>query len=229
MSGATFSCGAWASHCCDSPSCRRAQAAGHAGFSGRGSPARAQAQEMWQMGVVAPWRVGSRIRCQTPLSCIGRRFFTTEPRGSPPAQNFYSYFSIISLYKVSLLLTETVRWEVYLNFQANSHLVVVHPFPTYVKFHSCHKLNPYVCIWIGFWILKYLFRYLFILMQLYQCFVHHDFIVHLDIWDDLSPVHCFFSVCLFLFAFFTSECSLLFLSTLLFLRICFLWPWEPSS
>ena len=34
-------------------------------------------------------------------------------------------------------------------------------------------------------------------MLLYPCFVHPDFIVLLDSWDDLPPIHCFF--CLFLF------------------------------
>ena len=171
---------------------------GPCGFQWSGLPGSgAQAQEMWQMGIVAPWRVGSRIRCQILLSCIGRRILYHWAERKPPSSKFLQlFFYNIFIVKVSLLLTETVRWEVCLYFQANSHLVV-HPFPTYVKFHSCHKLNPYMCIWIDFWILKYLFRYLFILMLLYQCFVHHDFIVHLDIWDDLSPIHCFF--CLFLF------------------------------
>ena len=54
----------------------------HAGFSSCGTWAqqlwlmgsRAQAQQLWATGLVAPWRVGSsRIRARTRVPCIGRR------------------------------------------------------------------------------------------------------------------------------------------------------------
>ena len=45
---------------------------------------RAQAQQLWLRGLVAVQHVGSsQIRDQTPVSCIGRRFFTTKPPGKP--------------------------------------------------------------------------------------------------------------------------------------------------
>ena len=54
----------------------------HVGFSSCGTQAqllwlagsRAQAQQLWPMGLVAPWHVGSsRTRAQTRVSCIGRQ------------------------------------------------------------------------------------------------------------------------------------------------------------
>ena len=45
---------------------------------------RAQAPQLWPRGLVAPRHVGSSwIGDRTPVSCIGSRFFTTEPPGKP--------------------------------------------------------------------------------------------------------------------------------------------------
>ena len=79
--GATLCCGAGASHC-GGFSCCRARALG-----ARASVvvamwaqqlwlagSRAQAWELWHMGLVAPWHVGSSgTRARTRVPCIGRR------------------------------------------------------------------------------------------------------------------------------------------------------------
>ena len=87
QAGATLCCGAWASHC-GAFSCCRAQALGTrasvvavGGLSSCGGWAqqlwlvgsRAQAQQLWRTGLVAPWHMGSSwIRAQNPRPCIGR-------------------------------------------------------------------------------------------------------------------------------------------------------------
>ena len=55
-----------------------------------GSVAVAQAQPSWPTGLVSPRHAGSFLACgisqirdQTPVSCIGRWFFTTGPPGKP--------------------------------------------------------------------------------------------------------------------------------------------------
>ena len=51
---------------------------------------RAQAQQLWHRGVVAPTHVGpSQARDQTRFSCTGSGFFTTEPPGKP----WYSFLN----------------------------------------------------------------------------------------------------------------------------------------
>ena len=85
-SGLLSSCSVWASHCAGF-SCCGAGALGYADFSTQqlqlpGS--RAQAQELWCMGLVAAWHVGSsRIRDQTMSPVLAGGFFTTEPLGKP--------------------------------------------------------------------------------------------------------------------------------------------------
>ena len=50
---------------------------------------RAQAQQLWLRGLVALQHVGSsQIRNQTPVTCTGRRFFTTEPPGKAHKWSF---------------------------------------------------------------------------------------------------------------------------------------------
>ena len=65
------SCGTWASHC--------------SGFSCCGAWALGtRAQQLWLTGLVALWHVGSsRTRAQIHVPCIGRRFLTAAPPGSP--------------------------------------------------------------------------------------------------------------------------------------------------
>ena len=79
-SGLLSSCGAWASHC-GGFSCCRTWASGQVGFSNwdtwaryLGLPgSRAQARQLWCMGLVAPQHVGfSRIRDWTHVFCISR-------------------------------------------------------------------------------------------------------------------------------------------------------------
>ena len=61
--------GVQASHCCG-VSCYRARDPKHAGFGLWLLGSRAQAQQLWPMGLVAPWRVGSSwTRGWTPVSC----------------------------------------------------------------------------------------------------------------------------------------------------------------
>ena len=80
---------AWTSHC-SSFSCCGAPALGCMGFNSCGTWAqklripgsRAQAQQLWHTGLVAPQHVGSsQIRDRTPANAGG--FFTTGPRGKP--------------------------------------------------------------------------------------------------------------------------------------------------
>ena len=79
--GATLHCGAWASHC-GGLSCCRAQALGVRAsvVAACGLQqlwlvgSRAQAQQLWRTGLVAPRHVGSsRTRDRTRVSCIGRQ------------------------------------------------------------------------------------------------------------------------------------------------------------
>ena len=78
--GATLRCSVRASHC-SGFSCCRAWALGVWAsvvvarvFSSCGSGSRVQAQQLWCMGLVAPWHVGSsQTRAQTHVPCIGRR------------------------------------------------------------------------------------------------------------------------------------------------------------
>ena len=67
---------------CSGFSCCRAWAVGHSDFSSCGTQtqqlwvvgSRVQAQQLWQMGLVAPWHVGSsQTRDQTNVPYIGRQ------------------------------------------------------------------------------------------------------------------------------------------------------------
>ena len=61
---------------------------------------RAQAQQLWHMGLVAPQHVGSsQPRNQTHISCIGTgRFFTSEPPGKSNPLDFFSpLYQILTL------------------------------------------------------------------------------------------------------------------------------------
>ena len=77
----TLPCNEWASHC-SGFSCCRAWILQRTGFGSCGLWAhelrfpgsRAQAQQLWCMGLVALWQVGSpRIGNQTRVSCTGRQ------------------------------------------------------------------------------------------------------------------------------------------------------------
>ena len=71
--GATLHCGAWASHC-GGFSCCRARALGAWAQQLQLAGSRVQAQQLWCVGLAAPWHVGSsRTRAQTCVPCIGRR------------------------------------------------------------------------------------------------------------------------------------------------------------
>ena len=72
QAGATLRCGARASHCGGFPCCgartlgKRAQQLWH-------TDSRAQAQQLWRTGLVAPWHVGSsQTRARTRVPCIAR-------------------------------------------------------------------------------------------------------------------------------------------------------------
>ena len=86
------SCGVWASRCSGFSRCR-AGALGEwtsvvaaLGLQSTGSKI--------TRGLVAPWHVGSlQVRDGTLVSCIGGRFFTSEPPGTPP-----HYFLLIFLF-----------------------------------------------------------------------------------------------------------------------------------
>ena len=68
QAGATLHCGARASHC-GGFSCCGARALGCTGFSSCGT----QAQQLWHMGLVAPWHVESSwTRDRTCVLCVGR-------------------------------------------------------------------------------------------------------------------------------------------------------------
>ena len=70
--GATLRCGAQASHCSDF-SCCGAPALGEPAQQSGLAGSRAQAQQLWRTGLVAPLRVGSsRTRARTRVPCIGR-------------------------------------------------------------------------------------------------------------------------------------------------------------
>ena len=81
QAGATLRCSAWASHYSGLSCCRaRALGAWASVVVTRGSQqpwlagSRAQAQQLWCMGSVAPWHVGSsRTRARTHVPCTGRR------------------------------------------------------------------------------------------------------------------------------------------------------------
>ena len=79
--GATLHCSARASHC-SGFSCCKAQALERAGFGSCGtwtqqlwlSGSRAQTQQLWRAGLVAPWHVGSsQTRPRTRVPCTGRQ------------------------------------------------------------------------------------------------------------------------------------------------------------
>ena len=73
-----------------------------AGFSSCGTWAqqlwlagsRAQAQQLWHMGLVALWHVGSsRTRAQTRVSCIGRRILNHCATREAPVFSFFKDIS----------------------------------------------------------------------------------------------------------------------------------------
>ena len=90
QAGATFSCSPQASHC-GGFSCCGAQALGvwASVVVARGlhqlwlAGSRVQAQQLWPMGLVALWHVGSsRTKARTCVPCIGRQILkTTAPPG----------------------------------------------------------------------------------------------------------------------------------------------------
>ena len=85
--GATLCCGAWASRggfpCCGA----WALGAWASVVVARGS--RAQAQQLWRMGLVAPWHVGSpRTRIPTGVPCIGRRILNHCTTREVPSKSY---------------------------------------------------------------------------------------------------------------------------------------------
>ena len=81
LHGAFSSCCVWASHC-SGFSCCRAQALGHTASNGCNTwvqslwllGSRAQGQQLWHTGLVAPWQMGSSwIRDRTCVSYVGRK------------------------------------------------------------------------------------------------------------------------------------------------------------
>ena len=71
--GATLHCGGWASHG-GGFSCRGAQALGTQAQQLWLVGSRAQAPQLWRMGLVALWHVGSsQTRARTCVPCLGRR------------------------------------------------------------------------------------------------------------------------------------------------------------
>ena len=68
--GTTLCCGVRASHCGGFSCCMQSTGSRHMGFSSCGT----RAQQLWRMGLVALWHVGSSwTRAQTHVPCIGRR------------------------------------------------------------------------------------------------------------------------------------------------------------
>ena len=113
------------SSCCEwaSPwggfSCCRAQALELAGFSHCGTGAqqlwlpgsRAQAQELWHMGLVASERVGSsRIKDQTHFSCIGRR--TLYHWAIREATKYHYYHRCPRVYRFLIICFLNIWWQV---------------------------------------------------------------------------------------------------------------------
>ena len=86
--GATLCCGARASHCRGFSCCRGLQARGLQQLWFVGS--RAQAQQLWCTGLLAPRHVGSsRTRARTHVPCIGRWILNhCATQGSPWVQDF---------------------------------------------------------------------------------------------------------------------------------------------
>ena len=92
LRGLLCSCGVWASRCSGFSRCRAGalgvwtSVVAALGLQSTGS------KVTW--GLVPPWHVGSfQIRDGTLVSCIGGRFFTSEPPGTPP-----HYFLLIFLF-----------------------------------------------------------------------------------------------------------------------------------
>ena len=90
--GATLRCGVWASHC-SGFSLLRSKGSQRVGFTICGTRApqlqlagsRAQGQQLWRTGLVAPRHVGSSpTRAQTRVPCIGRRILYHWPPGKSP-------------------------------------------------------------------------------------------------------------------------------------------------
>ena len=87
--GATVHCSAWASHC-GGFSCCGAWAQARSLQQLRLVGSRAQAQQLWRTGLVAPWHVGSsRTMARTRVPCIGRWILNHCTTREVPKYLFY--------------------------------------------------------------------------------------------------------------------------------------------
>ena len=107
--GVTLHCGAQVSHCCGL-SCCGAQAPD------------VQVQQLWLMGLVAPWNVGSsHTRARTRVPCIGRQILNHCTTREAPSMQILKQTKI----KERRLALVSSRFSIMLSFNSNYNRIML--------------------------------------------------------------------------------------------------------